>query len=60
MLIWGDAGENERVVLKHRDQLSCLEGAEGKQLLDELTALQCNVFLPGILSRVRRWRALLL
>jgi hypothetical protein len=52
MLIWGDAGKTERVVLKHRNQLLCLEGAEGKQLLDELTALQRNVSLTGTLSRV--------
>jgi hypothetical protein len=54
------ARKRERVVPEHRDQLSCFEGAERKELLDELTALQRNdVSLPGTLSRVRRWRALL-
>jgi hypothetical protein len=51
------ARKRERIV---PEQLSCFEGAKRKELLDELTALQRNVSLPGILSRVRRWRALLL
>jgi hypothetical protein len=53
MLIWGDAGENERVVLKHRDQLSCLEGAERKELLDELKQ-HCNAMYlyPGHCTQV--------